>query len=302
MNEDAYHVPVMLHEAIDGLKILEGGLYVDCTYGGGGHSAAILERIGKNGRIIAFDQDKDAASNVPQDPRLTFVPNNFRHLSRFLRLHQAIAVNGILADLGVSSHQIDDANRGFSTRFEGLLDMRMDRKMPRTAADVLNKSTEEQLHLMLQNYGEVTNARTLAREMIGYRIAKPFKTLADLNSLLQRVSKGNPRRYYAQVYQAIRIEVNDELNALNDLLEQSAAVLAPGGRIAIITFHSLEDRLVKNFFRYGNKEGVRRTDEFGRNEEIKLRPVSKKPLTPTMAELKINPRSRSAKLRIAEKL
>lgn len=301
MSQDVYHVPVMLHEAVEGLNIRPGGTYVDCTFGGGGHSREILKRLDAGGRLIAFDQDKEAASNLPDDDRLTFVPNNFRHLTRFLRLYHAIPVDGILADLGVSSHQFDEAERGFSTRFEGALDMRMDTRVPLTAADVLNKRTAEELQLIFQQYGEVTNAKTLARDIVETRLTKPFQTLSDLNNVLQKTSKGNPQRYYAQVYQAIRIEVNDELNALADLLTQAAEVLAPGGRIAVITFHSLEDRLVKNFFRYGNTEGVRHTDQFGRSREEKLLPVFKKPLIPSANEQKINKRSRSAKLRIAEK-
>lgn len=296
-----YHIPVLLEEVIEGLQIHPTGTYVDATFGGGGHSKEILKRLGADGRLIAFDQDKDAAANLPDDPRVLFVPYNFRHLNRFLRLHDIVSVDGILADLGVSSFQIDTAERGFSTRFDGMLNMRMDQASDYTAADVLNTMSQDDLHLMFQNYGEVTNAKTLASAIILSRQSKPFQTLNDLNRVLRPLAKGNPQRYFAQVYQAIRIQVNDELNALEDLLNQATAVLKPGGRIAIITFHSLEDRMVKNFFRFGNVKGKKVTDVFGRSEALKLKSVSKKPVVASEKELKFNPRSRSAKLRVAEK-
>jgi len=302
MEEGIYHVPVMLNEVLNVLNIQPDGVYVDCTFGGGGHSSEILRRLGSRGRLIAFDQDADATKNLPDDRRITFVHNNFRHLSRFLRLHHAIPVNGIFADLGVSSYQIDTAERGFSTRYDGMLNMRMDKGNENTAADVLNRYSESELQLVFQKYGEFTNARTLSKAMVEARKVKPFKTLSDLNNVLQYHCRGNPQRYFAQVYQAIRIEVNDELNALTDLLNQSVDVLAPGGRILIITFHSLEDRLEKNFFRSGNVEGSRMTDEFGRSEKLRLKLVFKKPVLPSAEELKKNPRARSAKLRVAEKL
>lgn len=301
-NGNSYHVPVLLNEVLDGLNIREDGTYVDCTFGGGGHSSAMLKRLGPNGRLFVFDQDKDAAVNVPHDSRIVFIPHNFRHLHRFLRLHKAIPVNGILADLGISSFQIDTAHRGFSTRFEGELNMRMDQSAHYTAADVLNEKDASQLQYIFQEYGEVTNAKTLAAAIVSARAVKPFRLLSDLNAVLEPLAKGNPQRYFAQVYQAIRIEVNDELGALAELLEQSIEVTAPNARIAVITFHSLEDRVVKNFFRFGNKEGIRHTDEFGRTPDPKLRMVTKKPILPGKEELKENPRSRSAKLRIAEKI
>lgn len=301
-NDGIYHVPVMLSEVLDALNIRPDGVYVDCTFGGGGHSRAILDRLGKDGRLIAFDQDSDASQNVPDDPRVTFVPHNFRHLSRFLKLYKAQPVHGILADLGVSSFQLDTAERGFSTRFEGNLDMRMRKGSGTTAADVLNQYDEKNLQLLFQNYGEVTNARTLAAAIIQARQIKPFKTLSDLNAVLAPLAKGNPQRYMAQVYQSIRIEVNDELGALEEMLQQSVDVMAAGGRLAIITFHSLEDRIVKNFLRYENIEGIRHTDEFGRAPDARLKMVNKKPVLPSEKELKQNPRSRSAKLRVAEKI
>lgn len=303
MNEGGiYHVPVLLHEVMEALRIRPDGTYVDSTLGGGGHASEILARLGERGRLIAFDQDQDARPNLPDDHRVTFVPHNFRHLHRFLRLHKALPVDGILADLGVSSFQIDTPERGFSTRFDGNLSMRMDQSAQYTAAEVLNTKSQSQLQQIFQDYGEVTNARTLSDAIVRARSIKPFRYLSDLNTVLEPLSKGNPQRYFAQVYQAIRIEVNDELGALAALLAQSAGVLSPGGRIAVITFHSLEDRIVKNFFRFGNVEGIRHTDEFGRPQELAFRTVTKKPILPGEKELKTNPRSRSAKLRVAEKI
>lgn len=300
--EGIYHVPVMLTEVLEALNIRPDGVYVDATFGGGGHSSAILKKLGEHGRLIAFDQDSDAMANLPMDTRITFIPHNFRHLSKFLRLHKIPPVNGILADLGVSSFQLDTAERGFSTRYEGKLNMRMDQGSTYTAADVLNKMPESNLQLIFQNFGEVTNAKTLAASIVASRNLKPFKTLSDLNEVLRPLAKGNPQRYFAQVYQAVRIEVNDELNALADLLKQSVNILAPGGRVAIITFHSLEDRIIKNFFRYENTEGTRHTDEYGHSEPMKLKIITKKPVLSSKEELKNNPRSRSAKLRVAEKI
>lgn len=297
-----YHVPVMLPEVIESLSLKRDGVYVDATFGGGGHSSAILKRLGKNARLIAFDQDKDARANLPDDGRVIFVPHNFRHISRFLRLHKISQVDGILADLGVSSFQIDTPSRGFSTRYDGTLNMRMDHGQTHTAADVLNHYSQDALQKVFQNYGEVTNAKTLASAIVTSRKARPFKTLNDLNEVLKVLAKGNPQRYFAQVYQALRIEVNEEMIALKELLEQAPDLLAKGGRIAIITFHSLEDRMVKNFFKAGNAEGLRAKDTFGNSEPLKLKIISKKPLLPSKEEIKNNPRSRSAKLRVAEKI
>src|SRR5215213_8473505 len=238
-----YHVPVLLSEAIEALHIKQDGIYVDCTFGGGGHSAAILQRLGKNGKLMAFDQDADAKRNVPEDERVIFEPHNFRHLSRFLRLHRIDAVDGILADLGVSSHQFNEAGRGFSTRFDAALDMRMDQRQERTAADVLNTYSEQQLHKLFEQYGEVTNAKTLARTIVQVRQSVPLKTIENFKQAVSSAVKGNPNKYFAQVFQALRIEVNDELGALKELLQQTPAVLKAGGRVVIITFHSLEDRI-----------------------------------------------------------
>jgi 16S rRNA (cytosine1402-N4)-methyltransferase len=295
-----YHTPVLLQECIDGLHIKPDGIYVDCTFGGGGHSNAILKQLDKNGKLIVFDQDEDARKNLPDDKRVIFVPQNFRHLQRFLRLHKAAQVDGILADLGVSSHQFDEADRGFSIRFDAALDMRMDRRQAITAADILKNFSESQLHKMFERYGEVTNARTLAKTIVSQRTLAPIRTINEFKTAVHSVVKGNPQKYFAQVFQALRIEVNDELGALKDLLLQILSGLKPGGRIAIITFHSLEDRIVKNFFRDGTFEHTAIDDVYGHRFENPLKVITKKPVTAAEKELRKNTRSRSAKLRVAE--
>ncbi len=298
-----YHIPVLLNETLEGLDLKEDGVYVDCTFGGGGHSLKILEKLSDKGRLFAFDQDGDARKHVPDDPRVIFVASNFRHITRFLRLHRAVKVDGILADLGVSSHQFDEPDRGFSIRFEGELDMRMDKRGDRTAYDVINTFSEQQLHKIFEQYGEVTNARTLARTIVAVRHTTSLRTIQNFKSALSAVVKGNPNKYFAQVFQALRIEVNDELSALKDLLQQMPDLLKPGGRAAIITFHSLEDRIVKNFFKKGTFEEQDQKDPFGQSTVTPpFKVVTKKPITPGDAELKNNPRSRSAKLRIAERM
>jgi 16S rRNA (cytosine1402-N4)-methyltransferase len=295
-----YHTPVLLDECIKGLNIKPGGVYVDCTFGGGGHSLAILQRLDTKGRLIVFDQDEDARRNLPADDRVIFVPQNFRHLQRFLRLHKYPKVDGILADLGVSSHQFDEAGRGFSTRFDAALDMRMDQRQPVTAADILTKFSESQLHKMFEQYGELTNAKTLSRTIVSQRSLAPIRTINELKTAVQAVVKGNPQKYFAQVFQALRIEVNDELGALKELLQQTPAVLDPGGRLAVITFHSLEDRIVKHFLREGTFETNTPDDVYGRKAESPFKIITKKPVTASDKELKVNTRSRSAKLRVAE--
>ena len=301
-HSSAYHIPVLLSETIDALAIKESGVYVDCTFGGGGHSKAILSRLGKEGRLFAFDQDEDARQNVPADERVTFVPQNFRHLQRFLRLHGVVAVDGILADLGVSSHQFDEADRGFSTRFDAALDMRMDQRQQLTAFDVVNTYTEAQLHKLFEQYGEVTNSKTLAKAIVAARGHLSLKTIDTFKTALREVVKGNPNKYFAQVFQALRIEVNDELGALKEMLEQVPKLLKPGARVAIITFHSLEDRLVKNFFRRGSWDEPEETPFTNDTSVNELKIITKKPLGPTLDEMKMNPRSRSSKLRVAEKV
>jgi 16S rRNA (cytosine1402-N4)-methyltransferase len=299
----AYHVPVLLQETLDGLRIRPDGSYVDCTFGGGGHSRAILQQLGPKGRLFAFDQDADARRNVPEDTRITFLPHNFRHLGRFLRLHAAIPVDGILADLGVSSHQFDQPERGFSFRYEADMDMRMDQRQTLTAFGVVNTWSEQQLHKLFEQYGEVTNAKTLARAIVDLRRSVSLKTIANFKTALNSVVKGNPNKYFAQVFQALRIEVNDELGALKEMLQQIPSLLSPGGRVAIITFHSLEDRLVKNFLKKGTFEDDNQSDPFGQSTVTPLlKVITKKPVTPGDKELQANPRSRSAKLRVAERI
>ncbi len=298
----SYHIPVLLNEVIENLNIKPDGIYVDGTFGGGGHSKAILQRLNQNGKLIAFDQDEDAKRNIPNDDRVLFVPNNFRYLKRFLRLNGIDEVDGILADLGVSSYQFDEAERGFSIRFDAALDMRMDQRQTKRAADVLNEYSEHQLHKMFEQYGEVTNSKTLAKTIVEARRTSPIKTIENLKNVLSPIVKGNPNKYLAQVFQALRIEVNDELGALKEMLEQSPSVLKQGGRIAVITFHSIEDRIVKTFFKDNSFEAP---DEnpFETMERIKvLKAVYKKPIVATNEEIKNNSRARSAKLRVAEKI
>lgn len=298
----SYHIPVMLQEAVEALAIRPDGIYVDCTLGGAGHTKAILSHLSAKGKLVAFDQDADAARNLPEDDRIIFVPHNFKHISRFLKLHGIVHIDGILADLGVSSHQFDEGSRGFSIRFEGPLDMRMDQRRELTAAEVVQTYSEQELQEMFSRYGEVTNAKTLAKHLVASRMVSPIQTIGQLKAVLASVVKGNPNKYLAQVFQALRIEVNDELGALRELLEQLPSLLRQHGRVAFITFHSLEDRLVKQFLRAGTWE---QEDEnpfaIGAKEKV-FQLVHKKPIEPREEELKSNPRSRSAKLRVAERL
>lgn len=298
----SYHKPVLLKESVDGLDINPEGIYVDATFGGGGHSREILSRLGERGRLIAFDQDEDAAVNIPAgDDRLSFVPYNFRYLKKYCRLHRAIPAQGILADLGVSSHQFDNAGRGFSTRYNARLDMRMDRQLEGTARDVLNTYPEEALHRIFGMYGEVSNARTLARNIVLARVRSPLDTVDALKAVLAPLARrGAENKYYAQVFQALRIEVNEEMDALRELLRQSAEVLEEGGRLAVISYHSLEDRLVKNFINKGRFSGEVEKDLYG-NELKPFKSLNKKPLRPGAEEIADNNRARSARLRIAVK-
>ena len=301
MQEGIYHVPVLLQEVIDLLNIIPSGIYVDCTFGGGGHSKKILEQLNSEGKLIVFDQDEDARKNLPDDDRVIFVPHNFRHLQRFLRFHKILKVNGILADLGVSSHQINVPERGFSTRFNAAMDMRMNQKETKTAGDVLKNYSEERLHKIFEQYGEVTNSKTLAKTIVALRKTESLNTINEFKNAVYPIVKGNPEKYFAQVFQALRIEVNDELNALKEMLEQAVNVLEEGGRIAVITFHSLEDRIVKNFFKNGNFEPEQTNDLYGNPKVNALKVITKKPVNPSVQEIKNNPRSRSSKLRVAEK-
>ncbi|GAB2525271.1 16S rRNA (cytosine(1402)-N(4))-methyltransferase RsmH [Spirosoma aerophilum] len=298
-----YHEPVLLQACIDGLNLQPGGTYVDITFGGGGHSREILNQL-EAGRLFGFDQDADARANAQAiaDPRLTFVASNFRNIKRYLRLYKAEQVDGILADLGISSHQIDTPERGFSTRFDADLDMRMNQNADKTARQVVNEYTEADLHRILGMYGEITNARTAAAALVSARSNKSLNTVNDLKAALQRLApRGKENKYFAQVFQALRIEVNEELQALEEFLEQVPDILKPGGRLVVMSYHSLEDRLVKNFINKGKFQGDVEKDLFG-NDIKPLQSVTRKPVEATPEEIARNPRARSAKLRIAEKL
>ena len=302
-NGSSYHVPVLFSEVIEGLDIKSDGIYVDCTFGGGGHSRGILEKLGQEGKLIAFDQDADAANNLPADERLKFIPQNFRYLQRFLKLYKIGQVDGLLADLGVSSHQFDEGDRGFSIRFDGPLDMRMDQREGLTAADVINTYSESKLHLLFEQFGEVSNSKTLAKHIVEARKHSQVQTILQFKAMISPVVKGNPNKYLAQVFQALRIEVNGEMEVLKEMLLQLNDVIKEGGRVAIITFHSLEDRLAKQFFKNGGFEEVEDDNPFVQTvKEQKWRLINKKPITASDAELKINKRSRSAKLRVAERM
>lgn len=292
----------MLEECLEGLNIQPDGIYVDVTFGGGGHSKAILERLGPDGRLVAFDQDPDARNEARKldDKRLLFVEANFRYLKKFLRVHGIKQVNGILADLGISSHQIDVPERGFSTRFDGPLDMRMNPSAEFSAQQVINEYGEAELHKIFGLYGEIKNARTLAAAVQAARMNQPIHTVQDFRNVLQRFApKGKEFKYFAQVFQAVRIEVNEEMTVLEEFLTQVPEVLAPGGRLVVMSYHSLEDRLVKNFIRAGKFYGEAEKDLYG-NELKPLRSVTRKPVEATAEEIALNPRARSAKLRIAE--
>lgn len=299
--DSGYHIPVLLHETIEGLNIKPDGIYVDCTFGGGGHAKVVLSHLNNDGRLIAFDQDEDAKQNIPDDKRVTFVPHNFKHLYRFLRLHNITQVDGIMADLGVSSHQFDEGERGFSTRFNANLDMRMDRRQPTTAFDIVNTYSELQLHKLFEQYGEVTNAKTLARSIVQMRNNVSMQTIDGFKNALRELVKGNPKKYFAQVFQALRMEVNDEVGALKDMLSQTTQLLKPGGRLAIISFHSIEDRIVKNFFRRGSFNEPEDNPFTNHPTVSEFTIITKKPVVASDSEAKLNPRSRSAKLRVAEK-
>ena len=328
MSRETYHNPVMLQECLEGLQIKPDGVYVDVTFGGGGHSQAILQQL-QSGHLIAFDQDADAAINADElskavakegnkakvageadasaeasakaERSFTFIESNFRNLKRYLRLHGVAEVDGILADLGVSSHQFDEPERGFTTRADGALDMRMDQSASKSAKDIVNEYEEKDLIHILSAYGEVKNARTLAREIVNERIERPIETSEQLKTIaLRNAPKGRELKYLAQVFQAIRIEVNDEMEALKEFLTQAGEVLKKEGRLVVMSYHSLEDRLVKNYINKGNFKGADEKDFYGNPIRI-LDPVNRKPIVPTEAEIKENSRARSAKLRIGRK-
>ncbi|HNW49939.1 MAG TPA: 16S rRNA (cytosine(1402)-N(4))-methyltransferase RsmH [Prolixibacteraceae bacterium] len=299
--ETNYHIPVLLNESIEGLAIASTGIYVDATYGGGGHSRKILEQLG-NGTLIAFDQDVDARYNIIDDQRLIFVHQNFRFLKNFLRYHGFEQVDGVLADLGVSSHDFDVPDRGFSFRFEGRLDMRMNQTALKTAEQVINEYEEKDLEMIFRDYGELSNARKTASVIVESRQRNPIRTTQELCSVLEPlVPQKAANKYLAKVFQALRIEVNQELDVLKSFLNDVVDVLKPGGRLVVISYHSLEDRLVKNLIQKGGFSGEAEKDFYG-NVQAKFRPVCKKAIVPSEEEVRINPRARSAKLRIAEKI
>lgn len=302
MGQIVYHIPALLSETLDGLSIKPSGTYVDVTFGGGGHSRAILELLGEGGRLFSFDQDEDAIKNKLDDNRFTFVYSNFRFLSNFMRYYEVNGVDGILGDLGVSFHHFDDSERGFSFRWDGELDMRMNRKGSRTAAWIVNNYTEEQLADVFYLYGELKNARRISGAICVARQKESIMRIEQLLSIVRpMINPKQEKKELAQIFQALRIEVNGELDALKQFLKQSLKELKVGGRLAIITYHSLEDRLVKNFLRSGNFNGEVEKDFFGKNlSPFKL--VNNKPIVPTDEEILRNPRARSAKLRVAQKL
>lgn len=301
MNPDAYHIPALLPEAIEGLNINPSGIYVDVTFGGGGHSRGLLEVLGPDGKLFGFDRDIEASANVPDDSRFTFVHSDFRFLSNFLRYHGVKGVDGILADLGVSFHHFDSAERGFSFRADAPLDMRMNRQGGRTAADILASYSKEQLESLLRSYTDLKRTGFIASAIVKARESAPIDTTTRLVEAVKgTISPKSEKKDLAQVFQALRIEVNGEMESLGYLLRQSLKVLKPGGRLAVITYHSIEDRLVKNFFRSGNLEGKIEQDIFG-NVRTPWKPITRNPIVPSETEIEENPRSRSAKLRIAEK-
>jgi 16S rRNA (cytosine1402-N4)-methyltransferase len=294
-----YHLPVLLHESVEGLRVKPDGVYVDCTFGGGGHSRLILEKLGPNGILVAFDKDPRARLNLPDDSRVLFAASDFRYLRNYLKFFKINQVDGILADLGVSSHQFDTADRGFSLRFSGPLDMRMDTSAGITAAEVLNTYEQARLADVLYRYGELTASRKIASVLVNSRPLNDTNSLRD--ALAPFCRKNEEHKFLAKVFQALRIEVNDELSALEEMLASAPGLLAPGGRISVISYHSLEDRLVKHFIRAGNFTGIPEKDFFGK-PILSLKAVNRQVIVPTAAEIEINNRARSAKLRIAEKI
>ena len=300
--EPTYHIPVLLHESIQGMNLHPGGIYVDVTFGGGGHSKEILRNMGEGSRLFSFDQDADAEKNIINDGRFTFVRSNFRYLHNFLRYYGVPEVDAILADLGVSSHHFDDSERGFSFRFDGKLDMRMNKRAGMTASDIVNTYEEDRLADLFFLYGELKNSRKLAAALVKARAGKNIATINDFLEIVRPLfGKEREKKELAKAFQALRIEVNQEMEALKEMLCAATDALKPGGRLAVITYHSLEDRMVKNIMKTGNVEGKAEQDFFG-NRKTPFRLVNNKVITPSEEETGRNPRSRSAKLRIAEKL
>lgn len=299
--EQTYHIPVLLKESIEGLNLKKGGIYVDVTFGGGGHSKEILRQMDKSCRLFSFDQDEDAERNIVDDDRFTFVRSNFRYIKNFMKYHGVDKVDGILADLGVSSHHFDDSERGFSFRFDGKLDMRMNKRAGMTAADIVNNYDEERLANLFYLYGELKNSRKLASVLVKRRAMQPFDTIGDFLEVVKPLyGREREKKELAKVFQSLRIEVNQEMEALKEMLYSATEILKPGGRLSVITYHSLEDRMVKNIMKTGNVEGKMEQDFFG-NVQTPFKLVNNKVIVPTDEEINSNPRSRSAKLRIAEK-
>lgn len=300
-NTDVYHIPVLLNESIEGMSLHENGLYADMTFGGGGHSKEILHRMGKNCHLYSFDQDEDAEKNIVNDPRFTFVRSNFRYLRNFMRYYGVEQLDAILADLGVSSHHFDDSERGFSFRFDGKLDMRMNKRAGMTATDIVNSYGEEKLANVFYLYGELKNSRKLASTIVKARQLKQITTIGEfLETIKPLFGREREKKELAKVFQALRIEVNQEMDALKEMLYEATDLLKPGGRLVIITYHSLEDRMVKNLIKTGNIEGKVEQDFYG-NIQSPFRAINNKVIVPSDEEINLNPRSRSAKLRIAEK-
>lgn len=304
MNSDSltYHVPVLLNESVDGLNIKAGGVYVDVTFGGGGHSKEILSRLPEGAHLFSFDQDADAERNIIADDKFTFVRSNFRYIKNFMRYHEVDGIDGVLADLGVSSHHFDDSERGFSFRFDGKLDMRMNQRAGKTAADIVNTYEEEALADLFYLYGELKNSRKIASAIVKARSTKALRTIEDLLNIVKPMfGREREKKELAKVFQALRIEVNQEMDALKEMLLAATELLNPGGRLSVITYHSLEDRIVKNLMKTGNCEGKEDKDFFGRSSSP-YRMINNKVIVPDADEQERNPRSRSAKLRIAEKI
>jgi len=295
----SYHTPVLLEESIDALNIKSTGTYVDVTYGGGGHSKPILNKLSAEGHLYAFDQDEAAKANVVDDDRMTFVRSNFSYLTHYMRYYEVDGVDGILADLGVSSHHFDEEDRGFSYRFESLLDMRMNQSASRTAQEVIASATRDELVAIFSSYGELRNSKTFADKLVKARSRSPIRTVNDLLIVIDEAYRGDKQRYTAQVFQALRMEVNDELGVLERFLDAAVSLLNPGGRLAVITYHSLEDKLVKRHLKYG--AGAQETDIYGR-VITNLSQITRKPIVPKDDEIKINSRAASAKLRVVEKI
>jgi 16S rRNA (cytosine1402-N4)-methyltransferase len=296
----AYHIPILANESIEALAIKKDGIYLDATFGGGGHSRLILNELGEKGRLFAFDQDDDSLRNLIDDERFVFNHHNFRYVKQFLRLHGVKQVDGILADLGVSSHQLNEAERGFSFRFEADLDMRMNRSEETTAATILKTYSADALQQIFSEYGEVRNAKTLAQKIVQDRGHRPIRTIGDLLGIIEPLVRGHKNRYLAQVFQALRIEVNDEMGALREFLEATLDILKPGGRLVVISFHSLEDRMVKNLLKTGNVEGEMKSDFYGKIERP-FEQINKGVITPSEDEMAKNSRAMSAKMRVGIK-